>query len=101
MNALSAFCLVTIVLVCLVGVFSPYYRDNWAQFFGLWGVIVWGSARLYQVVSGGYVSELGMFAQGSLALFAVGTATKLLRTHKARPGARRNRRATDWGDVAQ
>lgn len=84
MNAISAVSLFVLFSVCLTGIFSAHYRDNWAQFFGLWGTILWSSARFWDVVQGGSVSTTQLVAHASLALFALGTAYEVIASKRPR-----------------
>ena len=82
MTFISSASLFTLAIVCLFGVFSPIYKDNWCQFFGLWGLIAWSLARGFQVVETGDVSTQQLIAHVSLALFAVGTAWKVVKLNR-------------------
>lgn len=81
--------LVGTLALCVAGVFSEHYRDNWAQFVGLWSIILADSMRLCTLVERIYVhgdlrmswSQITLHV--GLLLFALGTAAKV-HTH-ARP----------------
>lgn len=73
----SAVCLLTLVGLCLCGIFSPLYRDNWGQFAGLCLLTVWAAARLGRVLDGDEVSSQQLLAYVGMAVYACGTAWKV------------------------
>ena len=78
MHVVSGCALSVVALLCLAGIFSWRYSDNWAQFAGLWGLLVWAAARLWQVVDGtAYLSGQQLVLHIALALIACGTAYKV------------------------
>ena len=79
MMALSVACLLVLAILCLLGIVSRYYHDNWLQFVGLFGVMCWALARALQVLHGAHVNEQQLWAHVSLALFALGIAQKVWR----------------------
>lgn len=79
MYAISILCLVILGALCLCAVFSEKYRDNWLQFVGLWGVMLWAFARAWQVFDGAEVTGQQLWAHISFAVFAAGTAIKVWR----------------------
>jgi hypothetical protein len=78
MNAISAICLLVLASICVAGVFSHMYRDNWLQFVGLCGLTAWALARFLQVLDGAHVSPQQVFAHVSIACFALGSAHKVV-----------------------
>jgi hypothetical protein len=74
MHAVSSVCLIIIMGCCLAGIFSPWYRDNWAQFWGLVGILFWSAARLAAVLEGAEVTDLQLWAHVSMASYALGEA---------------------------
>lgn len=85
MTAASLTFLAIICVVCLLGVFSHKFADNWLQFFGLCGVTLWAGARFAQVLDGAYISPQQLLIHGSLASFAIGTAHKVWRNSQPKP----------------
>lgn len=84
MNIISAACLLVLAVICLFGVFSSHYKDNWAQFVGLWGMIAWSLARSWQLIDdGGSVTTQQLVAHVSITIFALGTAWKVARHKRA------------------
>lgn len=73
-QVLSACSLMIVMACCLLAVFSPLYRDNWFQFWGLVGILFWSSARLASVIDGYEVTGLPLLGHISLASFAIGEA---------------------------
>ena len=74
MQALNVVCLGLILGCALLGIFSEQFRDNWAQFWGLVGMVFWSSARLAEVMQGASVMPLQVLGHVSLSLLSVGTA---------------------------
>jgi uncharacterized membrane protein len=78
MYVFSGCCLGVIAVLCLMGIFSQRYSDNWMQFVGLWGLLAWSAARLWQVIDGAaHLSGQQLVLHVALALFACGTAYKV------------------------
>lgn len=78
-SVLSSLALIVLVGLCLTAIFAQAYQDNWCQFIGLSGFCIWGTGRLVDVLAGGTVTEMQVFAHVSLACFAVGTALKVVK----------------------
>jgi hypothetical protein len=74
----SAMCLIIVAALCLAGIFSRAFHDNWLQFCGLVGLMAWATARAYQILDGNaYISTQQLVAHAALASYALGTAYKV------------------------
>lgn len=81
---ISVVCLWPIGVLCLMAIISDHYRDNWLQFFGLVGLMVWAFGRgwvLYTRIDGD-VGFSQMLGHVSMLSFAIGTAWKVFRYRK-------------------
>lgn len=78
MNLLSAMCLFILAWVCIAGVFSRNFHENWLQFFGLAAICIWAVARMVRVIEGEEVTTLQLLCHAGMASFAVGTTYKVL-----------------------
>lgn len=75
---LSLISLSLIVVLCSAAIFSGKFNENWLQMLGLIGVALWAVARFYQLLDGGWLSTQQTFVYVSMALYALGTAKKVL-----------------------
>lgn len=78
--------------LCVLGLFAETYRDNWLQFAGLWLVVLALGLRLawlcerWRATGELRLSWALIALQVGLAVYAVGTACKVVQFHR---GARR------------
>ncbi len=77
MTYVSAACLFVVAAICLVGIVSKHYRDNWLQLLGLIGLVWWSLARAIEMLSRDHVGNYQLLSHVSLTLFAIGTAIKV------------------------
>jgi len=81
--------------LCVIGLFAETYRDNWLQFAGLWLVVLALGLRLawlcerYRATGELQMSWALIALQVGLAIYAVGTACKVVQHHR---GAQRGRK---------
>ncbi len=88
-HVLSAIALTVLIGASLWGIFSRGFRENWLQFAGLCGMLLWLVPRLVEVIEEGPVTPLQLLAHWSIACFTVGTVWRF-----------RNGRCDDstWGE---
>lgn len=75
---LSLISLSLLVILCSAAIFSGKFNENWLQMLGLIGVALWAVARFYQLLNGGWLSTHEVVAHSSMALYALGTAKKVI-----------------------
>lgn len=75
----SLLALSVLAIVCVAGVWSNKFQDNWLQFIGLITVTTWAGWRLVDVAGGAHITAQQLFAHAGLAAFAAGTAWKFWR----------------------
>lgn len=75
---LSLISLSLLVVLCSAAIFSGKFNENWLQMLGLIGVALWAVARFYQLLNGGWLSTHEVVAHSSMALYALGTAKKVI-----------------------
>lgn len=75
---LSLISLFLLVVLCSAAIFSGKFNENWLQMLGLIGVALWAVARFYQLLDGGWLSTHEVVAHSSMALYALGTAKKVI-----------------------
>ena len=80
-EVISIGCLAVLMSACSAGVFSNAFRDNWPQFIGLTGVILWAVSETVYVIRFGSVGSRDLILHAALASFATGTSWKVWR-HK-------------------
>lgn len=71
--------------LCIAGIFCHAYKDNWLQWFGLWGLAWWCFARASYLQERGYTDVWNLALYFGLAAYSVGTAVKVFK--HARPGS--------------
>lgn len=103
-EVISIGCLAVILSACSAGVFSNAFRDNWLQFFGLTGVILWSVSETVYVVRVWQVDPREMILYAALASFATGTSWKVWRHNVAKAGAAlrgaHDLKSASWDSVA-
>ncbi|MBE7420676.1 MAG: hypothetical protein HS128_23515 [Ideonella sp.] len=81
--------LVGVLTLCVAGLFSSHYHDNWLQFLGLWTIVLADTMRLAWLAErwqwrGELVMSWPMIVLHiGMLMFAVGTACKVWR-HRRR-----------------
>ncbi len=78
-HAISSLSLLAFFVCCISAVFYERFRCTWLQLLGMFGLALWSAARLHDVINGAPVSQQQLLAHVSLALYAVGTAIKVMR----------------------
>lgn len=92
---LAVACAVLIAVLCLVGLVSGKFKDNWAQHLGLGIALLWAASEAWTLAQHAWVlddRDLVSLKRGllhsSLALYAVGTAWKVWKHRKHQNGTR-------------
>lgn len=91
-------CIFAVIGLCLLGIFSRLYDDNWLQFAGLWTIVLAEAMRVAWLIErwhmrGELVMSWAMIAlQCGLLAYALGTACKVWK-HRLRRQANEHARA--------
>ena len=103
-EVISIGCLAVLMSACSAGVFSNAFRDNWPQFIGLTGVILWAVSETVYVIRFGSVGSRDLILYAALASFATGTSWKVWRHNVAKVDAALrgapDLQAASWDSVA-
>lgn len=87
-KAVAVTCIAVTVILAASGAYYRGFKENWAQWIGLWGAVFAGIAQIGHIVSGGHVSSAEMLLYMSVASYAIGTAAKAVsHSRKARAAA--------------
>lgn len=85
MITLTVVSFAVVFILCVFGLFSARFRDNWLQAFGLVGVGFTSALATYKAAYMEWVPpEMAVFAM-SVALFGVGTAVKVWQYRRHHP----------------
>lgn len=77
MTAFTIACFVVLFVLCVAGLFSSRFEDNWLQHFGLIGMGLASASGIHRVMYMVWVPpEMALFVL-SAALFGCGTAYKV------------------------
>lgn len=77
MAYLAIFFLSVTLAVCITGVYSRKFHDNWSQALGMISISAWCAYHIWEFASGASVpTELQMLLYAGLYLYATGTFLK-------------------------